>query len=351
MTIKLTYLIFTLFLLSIPTAVFANEENFEFKTSTNKILKLPFDTIHSITPIDLGGDGTSELLLGSPPGFIGEVYLIRLDGSIINSWLAYNENFRGGVNVAAGDLDEDAKPEIVTAPSSRGGPHIRIFDGYGNAKISQGFFAAEASYKDGVSIDIKRINDNEPPSITTITNTSPNATFSAWKANGDIIKSYPLAQYELPRGSEPISIHIQESNNINTTSIPRKTKSLDRDGKVIMIDLSSQEFSYYEDGFRLATHITSTGKLGYKTPIGEYEINNKAELAYSNRYGLYMPYWMSFIGSLYGIHELPYWPSRYREGENHLGTAVSHGCVRLGIGSAEEVFEWAEVGTTVIVQE
>jgi lipoprotein-anchoring transpeptidase ErfK/SrfK len=333
-----------------PNTVTA-QETYEFTTNTNTTLLLPFDTIHSITPIDLGGDGTSELLLGSPPGFVGKVYLIRLDGSIINSWLAYNEGFRDGVNVAAGDLDEDGKPEIVTAPASRGGPHIRIFDGFGNPKINPGFFAADTDYQDGVSIAIKRLKDNEPLSITTITNTSPYATFGAWNANGDMVKSYPLLQYELPASHAPITIHVQENSIVKTLTLPPKTRSLDKEGKAIVIDLSSQTFSYYEDGFRVATHQTSTGMPGYTTPIGEYEINNKAELAFSNRYGLYMPYWMSFIGGLYGIHELPYWPSGYREGEDHLGTAVSHGCVRLGIGNAQEVFEWAEVGTAVIVQE
>ncbi len=347
---KYTFAILIIFIAT-AASVSASVESFDFKTSNDKTLSLPFDTIHSITPIDLGGDGTSELLIGSPPGFVGEVYLIRLDGSIINSWEAYNKNFRGGVNVTAGDLDEDGVPEIVTAPASRGGPHIRIFDGYGNPKINPGFFAAEASYTDGVSIDIKRIEDGKPPSITAITNTSPNAIFKAFDSGGSVVKSYPLPQYQLPLGSEPISIQIQQKNTVQTTSIPRKIKSLDRDGKVIVIDLSEQAFSYYEEGFRVATHQTSTGALGYKTPIGEYEINNKAELAFSNRYGLYMPYWMSFIGGLYGIHELPYWPNGYREGEDHLGTPVSHGCVRLGLGSAEEVFNWAEVGTKVIVQE
>jgi len=57
---------------------------------------------------------------------------------------------------------------------------------------------------------------------------------------------------------------------------------------------------------------------------------------------------MNFNGPDY-IHELPYWPNGYREGENHLGVKVSHGCVRLGIGPAKYVFDWAEIGTPVYV--
>ena len=46
---------------------------------------------------------------------------------------------------------------------------------------------------------------------------------------------------------------------------------------------------------------------------------------------------------------LPYWPSGYREGTNHLGIPVSHGCVRLGIGPAKTLYDWAEIGTTVAI--
>ncbi len=61
-----------------------------------------------------------------------------------------------------------------------------------------------------------------------------------------------------------------------------------------------------------------------------------------------MPFWMNFYRG-YGIHELPYWPNGYREGEDHLGMPVSHGCVRLGIGNAEKLFNWAEIGIPVYI--
>jgi lipoprotein-anchoring transpeptidase ErfK/SrfK len=58
---------------------------------------------------------------------------------------------------------------------------------------------------------------------------------------------------------------------------------------------------------------------------------------------------MAFIGSEYGIHELPEWPDGTKEGESHLGTPVSHGCVRLGRGDAQAVYDWVEVGTPVFI--
>ena len=56
-----------------------------------------------------------------------------------------------------------------------------------------------------------------------------------------------------------------------------------------------------------------------------------------------------FTGVGHGIHELPEWPSGYKEGEAHLGIPVSHGCVRLGVGPAETMYHWAPIGTIVFI--
>jgi lipoprotein-anchoring transpeptidase ErfK/SrfK len=76
---------------------------------------------------------------------------------------------------------------------------------------------------------------------------------------------------------------------------------------------------------------------------------SKEKNHWSAKYKLWMPFSMNFAAGGYYIHELPYWPNGYREGESHLGHRVSHGCVRLGIGPAEYVFNWAEIGTPVYI--
>jgi lipoprotein-anchoring transpeptidase ErfK/SrfK len=62
-----------------------------------------------------------------------------------------------------------------------------------------------------------------------------------------------------------------------------------------------------------------------------------------------MPWWMAFKYG-YGLHELPEWPSGKKEGENHLGIRVSHGCIRLGVGPAKWIYDWTPVGTRVEVR-
>jgi lipoprotein-anchoring transpeptidase ErfK/SrfK len=123
-----------------------------------------------------------------------------------------------------------------------------------------------------------------------------------------------------------------------------------REGRYIDVDLTHQTMILFDNGQAVGSYLISSGKRGMDTPKGEFSIHNKAPRPWSKAYGLYMPYWMAFTADgKFGIHELPEWPGGYKEGANHLGLPVSHGCVRLGVGSAKEVYDWTETGTVVLV--
>ena len=115
--------------------------------------------------------------------------------------------------------------------------------------------------------------------------------------------------------------------------------------KHIEVNTENQELYYFLGGVKMGTFIISSG-INNSTPKENYLITNKHPRAWSP-YGLWMPYWLGLGNGKIGIHELPVWPNGYREGEDHLGTPVSHGCIRLGINSAEFIYNWAEVGTPV----
>ncbi len=122
-----------------------------------------------------------------------------------------------------------------------------------------------------------------------------------------------------------------------------------KEGRYVDINLSKQVLSIFENGSNQGNFRISSGKRGMNTPTGTFNIMNKRKRAWSNKYKLFMPYWMQFTNQGHGLHELPEWPSGYKEGANHLGVPVSHGCVRLGVGSAETVFHFVEVGTPIYI--
>ncbi|MDD5083498.1 MAG: L,D-transpeptidase family protein [Candidatus Moranbacteria bacterium] len=130
----------------------------------------------------------------------------------------------------------------------------------------------------------------------------------------------------------------------------RNTEAKILQGRYIDVSLVSQVMVLFEDGKPLDAYMISSGKRGMETPKGQFKIENKARKPWSKQYGLYMPYWMAITPSgKFGIHELPEWPGGYKEGANHLGIPVSHGCVRLGVGAAQRAWEFADIGTPVIV--
>lgn len=105
----------------------------------------------SVAVADLGSDGTPEILLGNGLGNEPRVHVMRMDGSEVGSFLAYDQAMGVGVNVAACDLDGDGTNEIATVPQRGGAPHVRVFNNFG-ALIDPGFFAYDQALTSGVNL-------------------------------------------------------------------------------------------------------------------------------------------------------------------------------------------------------
>lgn len=120
-------------------------------------------------------------------------------------------------------------------------------------------------------------------------------------------------------------------------------------GKYIEINLTLQRMYLYEGSTFVNSFRVSTGKWSTPTPTGTFSIQNAIRTAYSSAYGLYMPYWHAITpDGAYGIHGLPY-RGNWVEGASHIGTPVSHGCVRLGSGDDVFEYNWADIGTPVVI--
>src|SRR5262245_13876084 len=83
-----------------------------------------------VATADINADGVMDIV--TAPG-IGGGPLIKVwdgvTGSMLSAFLAYDTSFRGGVYVAAGDVNGDGHADIVTGASEGGGPHVRVFNG------------------------------------------------------------------------------------------------------------------------------------------------------------------------------------------------------------------------------
>ena len=128
--------------------------------------------------------------------------------------------------------------------------------------------------------------------------------------------------------------------------------------KAMYIFLGRQTAFLTQSGMVLKTYKISTGKPSTPTPRGEFLIHRKQELRISSQAVPYrMPRYMSFTkNGAYGLHALPYLgrikeqSPYWQEALDHIGIPVSHGCIRFLPDEVEEIYEWAEVGTTVVIQ-
>jgi len=151
------------------------------------ISKHGFNGVYSLAIVDLGGDGVNEIVVGAPAGELPEVSIYREDGSLINKFMAYGENFRGGVNVTAGDLDNDGKDEIITGAGPGGGPHIRVFDGFGNPKINNSFFAFDKNLKTGVRVGVGDVDGDGQAEIIAGSGPEQKSQVKVFKKNGEFL--------------------------------------------------------------------------------------------------------------------------------------------------------------------
>ena len=125
--------------------------------------------------------------------------------------------------------------------------------------------------------------------------------------------------------------------------------------KYLEIDISQQKMYFFIGGEVYKEYKVSTGNY-YPTPTGQYKIMNKAPKAYSDIFGVWMPYWMAFnyaedIGAYLGIHELPYVLGNggvrtYRFGY-YIGRKMTGGCVAMEPKDSKEIYNLSEVGMLI----
>jgi len=106
---------------------------------------------------DINGDGTNEIITSARTGGGPQIRVFDVNGTNLDwDFYAYDENFRGGVNIAVGDIEGDGPAEIVTAPMANGGPNVRVFGLRGDEIVAttENFMAYDENFRGGIAVSI-----------------------------------------------------------------------------------------------------------------------------------------------------------------------------------------------------
>lgn len=102
---------------------------------------------------DVNGDGFADIIT-APDASVAAGPNVKVfsgaDGSLLNSFWAYDSNFHGGVRVAAGDVNGDGYADIITGPGSATS-NVKVFSGQ-DLSVLDSFFAYEPDFSGGVYV-------------------------------------------------------------------------------------------------------------------------------------------------------------------------------------------------------
>ena len=108
----------------------------------------------SVASVDFNSDGILDLVTGAGPSGAPHVKVFDgASGNIISQWYAYPISFTGGVFVAAGDIGNDGNIEVVTGAGTGGAPVVAVWDPYTGALLSQ-FMAYAEDFTGGVRVGV-----------------------------------------------------------------------------------------------------------------------------------------------------------------------------------------------------
>jgi len=119
--------------------------------------------------------------------------------------------------------------------------------------------------------------------------------------------------------------------------------------KQIQVFIERQVLIALENGEEVYNFDIVTGRDGKETTAGSYQVSRKYEKYTSKTYGSEMPYTMFFTEDGKAIHGTQMATLRSYLHAYLAESVGSEGCVGLTDDNAMALFEWAPVGTPVVV--
>lgn len=302
----------------------------------------------SVAVLPASASQAGKIIVGSGLDHRDEVLVFSKDGTKLEQKIVPFEQKSGsGVFVAAAATSIYGEPIVVVGSGPRRKPEVQV-RGFSSQRLLASWLAYDAKVNTGVRV---AANDAYVYTVPGYRGSPEVRTFSP---SGKFQTSYFAYERGFSGGSHVAATTFEKSLTPVTTPDAAPVTGIAQ-GKRIEISLGEQRLRMYEYGQLISIRKISSGKWSTPTPIGTFAVRNKIPKAYSKPYNLYMEWWQAITpDGKVGMHALPFWAlkngGRRYEGLNHLGTPVSHGCIRQSIDEAKSLYDWAPIGTPVIVK-
>jgi len=145
----------------------------------------------TVATVDFNNDGVDDVVTGAASN--GGPHVKVFDGRNLNqlaSFFAYDASFTGGIFVAAGDVNNDGQVDIITGANAGGGPHVKAFSGVNLVEL-RSFFAYNAAFRGGVRVAAGDVNNDGNDDIITGAGAGGGPHVEAFSgANGSLLRSF-----------------------------------------------------------------------------------------------------------------------------------------------------------------
>ncbi|TAL51196.1 murein L,D-transpeptidase [Patescibacteria group bacterium] len=221
----------------------------------------------SLAIADLGDDDTSEIIIGNGMGLEPRVHVRRQDGSDVGSFLAYAPTLGVGINIAACDLTGDGYNEIIVAPQRGGGPHVRIFDRFGDAIDDGGFFAYGETMRAGINLACGDLTGDDQAELVTLpaAGAGPHVRIWTWNDGAHLFKNFFVFHMDDRSGlvgiihdTQLILAQQQTTSPIWKTLVIHSSPTTISEETLNIDGLGIESLAFYDDELYLSTSSTAT---------------------------------------------------------------------------------------------
>ncbi len=174
---------------------------------------------------DFDGNGKQTLVAGAGAGGGPQVRIFNVNTKPIGGFFAFDQKFRGGVSVAAGDLNGDGRDEIIAGAGPGGGPHVRIFKANGSA--IGGFFAFDQKFRGGVSVAAGDLNGDGRDEIVAVSGAGSTTLMRIFDAKGTLLREVQPFGRNYRSGAQAAAGDVNNDGRIEAVAVPARSGAQD----------------------------------------------------------------------------------------------------------------------------